>query len=225
MTLDKETATLVAAAIAATASLSNTVITAWRQSRLEERKWERARADELGRWERARTDELEKWARARTDELEKWKQQRQDDADAALRNAIASLGQQLATCVQTISWFTWKAEKAADSLGPEDIEKYDADMKALLPTLVSAHLLVVALDPTTDAAIKPLVETVYVLDARTALAAMKLDKSPKDALENLRQCYTDSEQFLNTLHDRFAGILTGAHAAITSPQITGNSRV
>src|SRR3954471_4970876 len=103
MTLDKETATLVAAAIAATASLSNTVISAWRQSRLEERKWQRARSDELDKWQSARTDELNKWKRARSDELDRWKQQRQDDAAASLRTAIASLGQQLAACVQSIS--------------------------------------------------------------------------------------------------------------------------
>lgn len=222
MTLDKETATLVAAAIAATASLSNTVISAWRQSRLEERKWQRARSDELDKWQRARTDELNKWKRARSDELDRWKQQRQDDAAASLRTAIASLGQQLAACVQSISWFTWKAEKAPDSLTPEEIEKYDADMKALLPPLVGGHLLVVALDPAKDADIKPLVAWVYVLDARTALAATKLDDSRKDALDELRECYAESNEFLKTLHDRFAGILSGAHA-ITPPTITSSS--
>jgi len=200
MALDKETATLVAAAIAATAALTNTVISAWRQSRLEERKWQRTRSDEL----------------------DKWKQQRQDDADASLRSAIASLGQQLAACIQAISWFTWKAEKAPDSLVPAEIEKYDVDMKALLPPLVGAHLLVVALDPTKDTAIKPLVKTAYVLDARTALAATKLVDSRKEALADLRKCYADSEEFLETLHQQFAGILTGARATIPPLEVGGN---
>jgi hypothetical protein len=198
MTLDTQTATLVAAAIAAIASLSNTIITAWRQSHLEERKWRRARQDEL----------------------DKWQQQRQDDADAALRTAIANLGQQLANCVQTISWFTWKAEKAPDTLTAEEIEKYNTDMKALLPPLVGAHLIVVALDPSQDASIKPLVETMYTLDARTAVASTQLAKSPAKGIEKLRQCYTDSEAFLETLHDRFAGILSGARAAITASKTT-----
>jgi hypothetical protein len=198
MALDKETATLLAATIAATAALSNTVISAWRQSRLEERKWQRARSDELYRWE----------------------QQRQDAADASLRTAIASLGQQLAACVQMIVWFTWKAVEAPDSLVPAEIEKYDADMKALLIPLVGAHLLVVALDPTKDAAIKPLVKAVYALDARTALATIKLNDSRKKALEELQYCFTDSEQFHERLHDQFAGILRGAHAGIAPLKTT-----
>ena len=199
MAIDKETATLLAAAIAATAALSNTVITTWRQSRLEERRWDRARKDEQG----------------------KWQQQRQDEANASLRSAIASLAQQLATCVQTVAWFTWKAGHAPDSLTPEEIEKYNTDMKALLPTLVSGHLLVVALDPKKDAAIRPLVDAAYNLDHRTALASLELGASRPDGLKMLWQCFVDSEEFLTTLHDRFAGILTDAQAAETPPIVSG----
>ena len=194
MTLDTQTATLVAAAVAAIASLSNTIITSWRQSRLEERRWRRARQDEL----------------------DKWQQQRQDSADVALRTAIATLGQQLSACVQAICWFTWKAAYAPEQVTSAEFEKYEAEIKVLLPTLVSARFMVAALDRSAGDEVKEAVETVYALDAEVTVACNRLAESREEALDVLFRCYGRAEAFLDTLHDRFAPLFSRITASSTA---------
>src|SRR4051812_4495732 len=101
--LDKETATLVAAMIAAIVTVLNTFLSTWRQARIDEKKWERSRKDDV----------------------EKWQQQRRDEADRALRSAIAELAKLLATCAQAMSWLTWNAKHTPALLEEADFLDYN----------------------------------------------------------------------------------------------------
>lgn len=185
--IDKETATLIAAALAALVAIMNTFLTAWRQSRLER----------------------EKWQRARDDEMRKWDLVRQDEAAKGIRIALADLARLLASGAQAVSWLTWNGAYAADIITEKDFATYNETMKLLFPQIVGAHLLLVALDTTTDATIKPLVHELYLLDEDVAKAGVLFIKSPTAGTEALAACYTACNNYFNSLHDRFKNLLSG----------------
>ena len=192
MELTQQTATLIAAIVAASAALTNAVFTARRQSRLEQEKWSRARDDEKARWE----------------------QGRQDRADEALRLALADVARQIAVAAQAISWLTWKAAHEPSQLTAADVAAYNEDIKAVMPNIVAAHLLVVALDRSTDGIIKPIVRDLYRLDQTVALAAAKIAISPQECLAQLRELFQQSDSFLVELHDQFSSMLWRARVHV-----------
>ena len=185
LSITQQTATLIAAIVAASAALANAVFAARRQSRLEQEKWSRARDDEKARWE----------------------QGRQDRADEALRLALADVARQIAIAAQAISWLTWKAAHAPSQLDSADVAAYNENIKAVMPNVVSAHLLVVALDRSTDGIVKPIVHDLYRLDQAVALAAAKVATSPQECLAQLGELFHQSNRFFLDLHDQFASVM------------------
>lgn len=185
MPIDKETATLIAAALAALVAIINTFWTGLRQTKLER----------------------EKWDRARNDESEKWKLLRQDEADKAVRLALAEVARLLASGAQAISWLTWKGVHAPDLITTRDFDTYNKTINALLPQIVGAHLLLVALDETTDETINPLVGGLYGLDQEVGKAGILFVKSSSEGIAALIACNTASDNYFRSLHERFKNVL------------------
>ena len=178
--MGKETATLVAAVIAACAALTTTALSGWRQYDIEK---------------------------------EKWHQARQDETDRAVRVAIADLGKQLASGIHAIGWLTWKAKYAPDTLATEDVIAYEKEVKTLFPNLVSAHLLVVALDRARCAIITSLVDRLLALDGEAALAGVKLKTARVEGLMMLQGCYDESRVLKKELHGSLSSAMYSVGAA------------
>jgi hypothetical protein len=185
--IDKETATLIAAALAALVAIMNTFLTAWRQSRLER----------------------EKWQRARNDEMQKWQLLRQDEAAKAIRIAVADVARLLASGAQAVSWLTWNGVHAPDVVTEKDFDTYNQTMKSLFPQIVGAHLLLVALDKTTDETINPLVRELYILDEDVAKAGLLFSKSATEGTAALAACFSACNNYFDSLHNRFKNLLKG----------------
>ncbi len=184
--MEKETATLIAAIIAASAAIMNAVLVGWRQSNLEQKKWQRSRKDED----------------------DKWRQNRQDEADTKLRAAISELARNITSGGQAIAWLTWKASRTPQLLTPKDISEYNTDMKMILPNIMSTHLLVVALDRTMgNSIIKPLVHQLYALDVKVALATLKLEESREEGILQLQTYSEESDTFYKELYEQLANVI------------------
>ena len=90
------------------------------------------------------------------------------------RLAIADLARALTRVIQLMSWFTWEAEFRPSRVGSEWVDRHDAEMKPLLPDLMSAVSIVAALSEPTYRAFDPLVTRAFELDAEIGAAAFTL---------------------------------------------------
>ena len=186
MPIDKETATLIAAALAALVAILNTFLTASRQTKLER----------------------ERWQRARDDEMQKWELLRQEEAAKAVHVAVAEVGRFLAAGAQAVSWLTWTAVHGPDVVTASDFATYNQTMKVLFPQIVGAHLLLVALDKKTDETINPIVRELYALDEAVAKADLLFAKSPAEGIAALTKCYGACDNYFQSLHTRFKNLLS-----------------
>jgi hypothetical protein len=189
-------ATLAAAVIAAVAAVWNAAFTSVRNARLEREKLQRADRSEEQRWNRAREDEAHRW-----------KVKRQDEFDALYRAALGTLAEAMAACGQSLSWLTWKAKQAPESLTVEDVDVYNGRMLELLPRVVSAHLLAVAHDGRVDDVAKEKVERLYALDLKASLAGARLADDRDSAIGELGDVWDQTEDYFTELHDSFRSIL------------------
>lgn len=107
-------------------------------------------------------------------ERQKWQQERRDQAEEKRRLAVTELGRLLAIGVQITTWLTWKAVNDTARLTEADLATYETEIKALLPQVVGAHLLVIAHDYTLNATVKDLTDRLYALDGAIARAAIQI---------------------------------------------------
>jgi hypothetical protein len=184
--MDEPTAAILGAAIGGASGLTVALLTGWRQSRLE----------------------YQKWLRAREDEQRKWLQAREDDKQKEIRLAIVELTKNLSIALQAMEWLTWKAENAPNSLIEEDISVYDKDMRAVLPKIVSSHVLVAALSKTKYDRLTPLVDEVYNLDVQIAKASLLFKNSPQECIQALAAMHNVCLRFHRKLQKEVTEIIS-----------------
>jgi hypothetical protein len=92
--------------------------------------------------------------------------ERRTDAEKEKRLAVADLARILSAVLQTMNWFTWEADNRPFRVTPEWVDRYDAEMKTLLPDLMASISVVAALSERTYRAFDPLVSEAFELDAQ-----------------------------------------------------------
>lgn len=122
-------------------------------------------------------------------ERDKWLRARKDEHDKNIRLAVAELTKKLAAGTQEISWLTWKAKHTPDALTATDIANYNNKMAVLFPDIVSARVIVDAIDKSIHARLTPLINKLYSLDENIALAAKDFDSSRKGSVSALAGYY------------------------------------
>jgi hypothetical protein len=109
--------------------------------------------------------------------------ERRTDAEKEKRLAVADLARILSAVLQTMSWFTWEADNRPFRVTPAWVDRYDAEMKTLLPDLMASISVVAALSERTYRAFDPLVSEAFDLDAQIGKAASSL----RDELDLTRE--------------------------------------
>ena len=107
--------------------------------------------------------------------------ERRTAAEKEKRLAMAELARTLSAVLQAMNWFTWEADNRPQRVTPEWIDRYDADMKRLLPELMAAISVVAALSERAYRAFDPLVSEAFDLDVRIGTAASGLTGEPERA--------------------------------------------
>lgn len=108
----------------------------------------------------------------------KFTAERRAEAETQRRLAIADLARSLSRVIQLMSWFTWEAEHRPLRVSPEWVDRYDSEMKPLLPELMSAVSIVAALSEPTYRVFDPLVTKAIKLDGQIGTAASTLSDDP-----------------------------------------------
>lgn len=179
--MNKELITLVAALIAAFASIGNVYFNYLSATSLEREKWEKAR---------------------------------EDDAKKNLRLALAEFSRELGTGVQRATWLLWIAENTPSSFSEKDLATYDEEMRAILPRLFTARVMVAAHDIAAYERLTQFTLRLYKLDSDIAMASQQFRRSQKDGLLVLQRLYREAQQLHQALPSELAkevSLLTGKH--------------
>ena len=120
-------------------------------------------------------------------EREKWLQARKDDIEKETRLAVAELTRKMATAIQAMLWFTSKAVNTPSELSREDISEYDKAIQELLPDILASWMTVSALDKGVSKTLRPLVDSIYTVDGRIALASRELETTRESSVAALAE--------------------------------------
>jgi hypothetical protein len=140
-------------------------------------------------------------------EREKWLQARKDDVEKETRLAVAELTRKMATAVQTMLWFTSKAVNTPNEVSREDISEYDKAIQGLLPDILASWMTVSALDKGVSKTLRPLVDRIYIVDGRIALASREFEAARESSVAALAKLFTtDVPSLFNELDQTVSGI-------------------
>jgi hypothetical protein len=148
--------------------------------------------------------EGERWRRSADDEHRKRQQARADQYRLETRLAAADLAKKIAAAAQSMTWVTWIARHDAEHFSHVLVKEHDERMVGLYGELVAAQVLLAALEPPLFHRMRPLVKTVYDLDARIALEAKTSD------IANLGTLWLETYRFEQTLPEAVLGLFAEA---------------
>ncbi len=147
----------------------------------------------------------------------KWVRTKEDEYEKEVRLAVAELTKKLAAGTQAISWFTSKAQIEPANLSEHDLLAYDKTIQTLYLDIVSARIVVAALNKEIHAQMTPLAGKLYSLDIRIANAEALFRSSQKqEAINELAICADIASQFEDELIERVTEIIGLDKAAIKS---------
>jgi hypothetical protein len=115
----------------------------------------------------------------------RFRHERRTDAEKEKRLAVADLARALSAVLQTMNWFTWDADNRPLRVTPEWVDRYDSEMKRLLPDLMASIAVVAALSERTYLAFDPLVSQALELDAQIGKAASSIHDEPDRTRETV----------------------------------------
>ncbi len=129
----------------------------------------------------------------------KFIEERRSEDEKQKRLAVADLARALSRAIQAMSWFTWQAQHRPERVTPAQVDQYDAEMKVLLPDVMSAVSIVAALTERTFRAFDPLVTKAFELDGAIGVATSDVRGDPQRTAANIAPLLTS----VNALFDEF----------------------
>lgn len=206
-------------------------------AKLEEKKWERTRIDDLEKWKRlqddekakreqARNDDLDKWDRTRQDELDKWnrlredekerrQQIRKDELSKETRQAAADLIRKIAVAAHSMTWVLWVAKFDPNHFSRQLVYEHDDIMKTLYADIAAAQVVLASLDGELYNKTKEIVNDIYEFDGKLALRAKFIEDKEKisnssnfnEKVRELGDLWAKIALYSEQLPDKFANML------------------
>lgn len=134
-------------------------------------------------------------------------EQRRIDRRERERLAVADLAGSLSRLLQLMNWFTWEAEHRPARVTPEWVDRYDEEMKALLPVAMGHIAAVAALSAPIFRAFDPLVSDAIDLDARIGVAASGVPDDPEVARRAIGEFKDPAFALFRRFRDELAHVM------------------
>ncbi len=142
----------------------------------------------------------------------KFTAERRAEAETQRRLAIADLARTLSRVIQLMSWFTWEAEHRPLRISSEWVDRYDSEMKPLLPELMSAVSIVAALSEPTYRVFDPLVTKAFKLDGQIGTAASTLGDDPDGTRTKIAEMLGPVNSLFDEFRETLARVMGGEAA-------------
>ena len=147
------------------------------------------------------------WRQSRL-EHQKWLRIREDEIRKEFRLAMAELAKRVYIALQLMQWTTWKAKHDSSNLTEDELAQYDREMKELWPNIVSARVLVAALNNEIHSQITPLILELIALDSGVAKAGILFRASKQNGIKALAdyhlECAKFESEFITKIGDMLA---------------------
>ena len=141
-------------------------------------------------------------------------EQRRVARDERERLAVADLARSLSRVLQLMNWFTWEAEHRPARVNQEWVDRYDAEMKALLPEVMGHIATVAALSAAIFRAFDPLVSDAIDLDARIGVAASGVADDADGARAAIGMSKDPAFELFRRFRDELAHVMGRDGAAV-----------
>jgi len=132
---------------------------------------------------------------------------RKAELDKELRVALAALTKALSASVHAMAWLTWNARYNPKVLTAADISKYNETINSLFTDLVGFRVIVAALSENLHDDMTPLVERLYVLDRKVAIATTLFRDSPEASTKALASYLDEVNKFDNEILKRVTELI------------------
>ena len=119
------------------------------------------------------------------------------------RLAVANLASCVARALQAMDWFTWEAAKPNPSLDSAGVAEYDNTIREQFPNVMEAMAKVAALSADGFVRFNPLVQAMFDLDKKIAVAAASIAVDRDESLRHIATFDHESDK----LFKRFNGAL------------------
>jgi hypothetical protein len=131
----------------------------------------------------------------------------------ALRKRSGSAFAQFFTIVQEIEWISWLSANDPDAIDEQRIKSYDDTINAAYRTLLGSMAMTASLSPAVYDEIRPILLSLYNLEARVAMALRKISSERTAAIQELIACRSEAETLRDNLPPKLNYIMTAAEIA------------
>jgi hypothetical protein len=125
----------------------------------------------------------------------------------ALREHTAIAFTELFTVQHAINWITWFAKQDPGVLDDKKIASYDDEVHRAFPKLLGTIATVAGLNLRVYQELRPIMDRLYDLDARTAVALRQIEGDQDAAVQSLRNCWAEARELEKTLPPDLARIM------------------
>lgn len=147
------------------------------------------------------------WYQSRV-ERERTRAARADELTRAERQALQGLVKLIATGTQAISWLAWSVAEEPPDLARLEADKYDINMRKLLPRLVEAQVAAAGVSKHSYERIDPLVRQLYNLDREVGTALVGYKRGEPDAIARIAAARNAANSFLDHTVNEVRALLT-----------------
>src|SRR6185436_16442262 len=134
------------------------------------------------------------------------RQQSRQEREKEARLAVAELAKNLGAASHSMAWLTWKALHRSTRFEFGDLDTYDQEIHALLPSISGSLAVVSALSGSLYTRLDPFVQQVYKLDVDIAKAGTCYLETPAEGLKLLGELHALVAAFSSELNRRVANI-------------------
>jgi hypothetical protein len=135
---------------------------------------------------------------------EKWSRDHDEHRACLVVDITKELSTQLGSVLLLMCWVTWKAKKGGPRLTQADVDKYDAEMYAMLPKANGSLAVLATLDSVLTAAFDAIVNDVFVTDEAIGTAGLSFDADRPGSEAGIANLYDTVYRMQRDLPKRIA---------------------